>query len=149
MVAVISGRSHHMRLFPMSALDGRKTDTHKPAETKGCQTMTSGTFCQGAHMCFCVARKSQVLCYELFQSKKISHRKFQELQFQPISSGWPSSMSSFVEDSSRVPEMPLEERRSPIQDAPPTGPDTIVYGTRARGRSLCRRDLQYWISAMF
>ncbi|XP_027973173.1 serine/threonine-protein kinase MRCK alpha-like [Eumetopias jubatus] len=36
MVAVISGRSHHVQLFPMSALDGRKTDIHKLAETKGC-----------------------------------------------------------------------------------------------------------------
>ncbi|XP_027470132.1 serine/threonine-protein kinase MRCK alpha-like isoform X3 [Zalophus californianus] len=80
MVAVISGRSHHVQLFPMSALDGRKTDIHKLAETKGCQTMTSGTVCQGAHTCLCVARKSQVFCYELFQSKKISHRKFKKLQ---------------------------------------------------------------------
>ncbi|XP_032161353.1 serine/threonine-protein kinase MRCK alpha-like isoform X2 [Mustela erminea] len=87
MVAVISGRSHHVRLFPMSALDGRKTDTHKLAETKGCQTMTSGTVCQGAHTCLCVARKSQVFCYELFQSKKISHRKFKELQI-PTSVQW-------------------------------------------------------------
>ncbi|XP_070104901.1 serine/threonine-protein kinase MRCK alpha isoform X4 [Equus caballus] len=80
MVAVISGRRHHVQLFPMSALDGRKTDVHKLVETKGCQTMTSGTVCQGAHTCLCVARKSHVFCYELFQSKKISHRKFKELQ---------------------------------------------------------------------
>ncbi|VFV22467.1 serine threonine-protein kinase mrck [Lynx pardinus] len=80
MVAVIPGRSHRAQLFPMSALDGRKTDIHKLAETKGCQTMTSGTVCQGAHTCLSVARKSQVFCYELFQSKKLSHRKFKELQ---------------------------------------------------------------------
>ncbi|XP_039097446.1 serine/threonine-protein kinase MRCK alpha-like isoform X1 [Hyaena hyaena] len=86
-VAVISGRSRHVQLFPMSALDGRKTDIHKLEETKGCQTMTSGTVCQGAHTCLCVARKSQVFCYELFQSKEISHRKFKELQI-PTSVQW-------------------------------------------------------------
>ncbi|XP_057404352.1 serine/threonine-protein kinase MRCK alpha-like [Balaenoptera acutorostrata] len=87
MVAVISGRSHHVQLFPMSALDGRKTDIHKLAETKGCQTVTSGTVCQGAHTCLCVARKSQIFCYKLFQSKKISHRKFKELQI-PTNVQW-------------------------------------------------------------
>ena len=93
MVAVISGRSHHVQLFPMLALDGRKTDIHKLAETKGCHTMTSGTVCQGAHTCLCVARKSQVFCYELFQSKKISHRKFKELQI-PANVQWMSSAST-------------------------------------------------------
>ncbi|XP_037654369.1 serine/threonine-protein kinase MRCK alpha-like isoform X2 [Choloepus didactylus] len=79
MAAVISGRNHHVHLFPMLALDGRKTDIHKLAETKGCQTMASGTVCHGAYTCLCVARKSQVLCYELFPSKQISHRKFKEI----------------------------------------------------------------------
>ncbi|KAB0352161.1 hypothetical protein FD754_017018 [Muntiacus muntjak] len=87
MVAVISGRSHHVQLFPMSVLDGGKTDSHKLVETKGCHTMTSGTVCQGAHTCLCVARKSQVFCYELFQSNKISHRKFKELQI-PTTVQW-------------------------------------------------------------
>ncbi|VTJ89662.1 Hypothetical predicted protein, partial [Marmota monax] len=64
----------------MSALDGRKMSVHKLVETKGCQAMTSGTVCQGARTCLCVARKSQVLCFELFQGKKISHRQFKEVQ---------------------------------------------------------------------
>lgn len=92
MVAVISRRSYHVQLLPMSALDGRKTDIHKLAETKGCETMISGTVCQGAHTCLCVARKSQIFCYELFQSKKISHRKFKELQI-PTNVQWMSIFS--------------------------------------------------------
>ncbi|KAG8525131.1 Serine/threonine-protein kinase MRCK alpha, partial [Galemys pyrenaicus] len=92
MVAVISGRSHHVQLLPMSALDGRKADVHKLAETKGCQTMTAGPVCQGAHTCLCVARKCRVFCYELFQSKKISHRKFKELQI-PTNVQWMSIFS--------------------------------------------------------
>lgn len=87
MVAVISGRSHHVQLFPMSVLDGEKTDSHRLAETKGCHTMTSGTVCQGAHTCLCVARKSQVFCYELFQSNTISHKKFKQLQI-PTTVQW-------------------------------------------------------------
>lgn len=79
LVAVISGRNRHVRLFPMSALDGRETDFYKLAETKGCQTITSGKVHHGALTCLCVAMKRQVLCYELFQSK-MRHRKFKEIQ---------------------------------------------------------------------
>ncbi|XP_012586403.1 PREDICTED: serine/threonine-protein kinase MRCK alpha isoform X10 [Condylura cristata] len=79
LVAVISGRNRHVRLFPMSALDGRETDFYKLAETKGCQTITSGKVHHGALTCLCVAMKRQVLCYELFQSKT-RHRKFKEIQ---------------------------------------------------------------------
>uniref|UniRef100_A0A8D1XKX8 Serine/threonine-protein kinase MRCK alpha n=1 Tax=Sus scrofa TaxID=9823 RepID=A0A8D1XKX8_PIG len=79
LVAVISGRNRHVRLFPMSALDGRETDFYKLAETKGCQTITSGRVRHGALTCLCVAMKRQVLCYELFQSKT-RHRKFKEIQ---------------------------------------------------------------------
>ncbi|XP_010640955.1 serine/threonine-protein kinase MRCK alpha isoform X20 [Fukomys damarensis] len=79
LVAVISGRNRHVRLFPMSALDGRETDFYKLAETKGCQTVTSGKVRHGALTCLCVAMKRQVLCYELFQSKN-RHRKFKEIQ---------------------------------------------------------------------
>nr|XP_045013743.1 serine/threonine-protein kinase MRCK alpha isoform X8 [Jaculus jaculus] len=79
LVAVISGRNRHVRLFPMSTLDGRETDFYKLAETKGCQTITSGKVRHGALTCLCVAMKRQVLCYELFQSKT-RHRKFKEIQ---------------------------------------------------------------------
>ncbi|XP_072867570.1 serine/threonine-protein kinase MRCK alpha isoform X9 [Chlorocebus sabaeus] len=79
LVAVISGRNRHVRLFPLSALDGRETDFYKLAETKGCQTITSGKVHHGALTCLCVAMKRQVLCYELFQSKT-RHRKFKEIQ---------------------------------------------------------------------
>nr|XP_005541087.2 serine/threonine-protein kinase MRCK alpha isoform X6 [Macaca fascicularis] len=79
LVAVISGRNRHVRLFPLSALDGRETDFYKLAETKGCQTITSGKVRHGALTCLCVAMKRQVLCYELFQSKT-RHRKFKEIQ---------------------------------------------------------------------
>ncbi|XP_036057703.1 serine/threonine-protein kinase MRCK alpha isoform X18 [Onychomys torridus] len=79
LVAVISGRNRHVRLFPMSALDGRETDFYKLAETKGCQTITAGKVRHGALSCLCVAMKRQVFCYELFQSKT-RHRKFKEIQ---------------------------------------------------------------------
>uniref|UniRef100_A0A452UFF7 Serine/threonine-protein kinase MRCK alpha n=1 Tax=Ursus maritimus TaxID=29073 RepID=A0A452UFF7_URSMA len=58
LVAVISGRNRHVRLFPMSALDGRETDFYKLAETKGCQSITSGKVCHGSLTCLCVAMKS-------------------------------------------------------------------------------------------
>uniref|UniRef100_A0AAR2J372 Serine/threonine-protein kinase MRCK alpha n=1 Tax=Pygocentrus nattereri TaxID=42514 RepID=A0AAR2J372_PYGNA len=79
LLAVISGRNRHVRLFPMAALDDRDTDFYKLPETKGCQTLFSGTIRHGALTCLCVAMKRQVICYELNKSKT-RHRKLRELQ---------------------------------------------------------------------
>ncbi|NXQ42940.1 MRCKA kinase, partial [Catharus fuscescens] len=81
LIAVISGRNRHVRLFPMAALDGRETEFHKLAETKGCQSIVSGHVRHGALTCLCVAMKRQVLCYELNQSK-MRHKKIKEIQVQ-------------------------------------------------------------------
>ncbi|XP_014123617.1 serine/threonine-protein kinase MRCK alpha isoform X8 [Zonotrichia albicollis] len=81
LIAVISGRNRHVRLFPMAALDGRETDFYKLAETKGCQAVVSGHVRHGALTCLCVAMKRQVLCYELNQSKT-RHKKIKEIQVQ-------------------------------------------------------------------
>ncbi|NXG54115.1 MRCKA kinase, partial [Hemiprocne comata] len=81
LIAVISGRNRHVRLFPMVALDGRETEFYKLAETKGCQSIVSGHMCRGALTCLCVAMKRQVLCYELNQSKT-RHKKIKEIQVQ-------------------------------------------------------------------
>lgn len=81
LIAVISGRNRHVRLFPMTALDGRETEFYKLAETKGCQSIVSGHMRHGALTCLCVAMKRQVLCYELNQSKT-RHKKIKEIQVQ-------------------------------------------------------------------
>uniref|UniRef100_A0A8C9G6I9 non-specific serine/threonine protein kinase n=1 Tax=Pavo cristatus TaxID=9049 RepID=A0A8C9G6I9_PAVCR len=81
LIAVISGRNRHVRLFPMTALDGRETEFYKLAETKGCQSIISGHVRHGALTCLCVAMKRQVLCYELNQSKT-RHKKIKEIQVQ-------------------------------------------------------------------
>ncbi|XP_065595749.1 serine/threonine-protein kinase MRCK alpha isoform X5 [Cyrtonyx montezumae] len=81
LIAVISGRNRHVRLFPMTALDGRETEFYKLAETKGCQSIVSGHVRHGALTCLCVAMKRQVLCYELSQSKT-RHKKIKEIQVQ-------------------------------------------------------------------
>ncbi|KAM5302283.1 serine/threonine-protein kinase MRCK alpha isoform 7-T8 [Glossophaga mutica] len=94
LVAVISGRNRHVRLFPVSALDGRETEFYKLAETKGCQTITSGKVRHGAVTCLCVAMKRQVLCYELFQSKT-RHRKFKEIQV-PYNVQWMAVFSEHL-----------------------------------------------------
>ncbi|XP_036994714.2 serine/threonine-protein kinase MRCK alpha isoform X2 [Artibeus jamaicensis] len=94
LVAVISGRNRHVRLFPVSALDGRETEFHKLAETKGCQTITSGKVRHGAVTCLCVAMKRQVLCYELLQSKT-RHRKFKEIQV-PYNVQWMAVFSEHL-----------------------------------------------------
>ncbi|XP_039604147.1 serine/threonine-protein kinase MRCK alpha-like isoform X2 [Polypterus senegalus] len=79
LIAVISGRNRHVRLYPISALDGREAEFYKLAETKGCQTIISGQVRHGAMTCLCVAMKRQVICYELNQSKT-RHKKIKDIQ---------------------------------------------------------------------
>ncbi|XP_047429682.1 serine/threonine-protein kinase MRCK alpha isoform X8 [Mugil cephalus] len=79
LLAVISGRNRHVRLFPTQALDGRETESYKLAETKGCQTIVSGPVRSGSLTCLCVAMKRQIICYEVNKSKQ-RHRRLRELQ---------------------------------------------------------------------
>ncbi|KAJ0027029.1 hypothetical protein NQD34_018029 [Periophthalmus magnuspinnatus] len=79
LLAVISGRNRHVRLFPTQALDGRETDSFKLAETKGCTSVVSGPVRNGALTCLCVAMKRQIICYEVNKSK-MRHRRLRELQ---------------------------------------------------------------------
>lgn len=65
LLAVISGRNRHVRLFPTQALDGRETESYKLVETKGCQNIVSGTVRSGTLTCLCVAVKRQIICYEV------------------------------------------------------------------------------------
>lgn len=68
LLAVISGRNRHVRLFPTQALDGRETESYKLPETKGCQTIVSGLVRNGSLTCLCVAMKRQIICYEVERS---------------------------------------------------------------------------------
>uniref|UniRef100_A0AAQ4PA12 Serine/threonine-protein kinase MRCK alpha n=1 Tax=Gasterosteus aculeatus aculeatus TaxID=481459 RepID=A0AAQ4PA12_GASAC len=79
LLAVISGRNRHVRLFPTQALDGRETDSYKLAETRGCQSIVSGPVRGGSLTCLCVAMKRQVICYEVNKSKG-RHRRLREVQ---------------------------------------------------------------------
>ncbi|TSO25170.1 Serine/threonine-protein kinase MRCK alpha [Bagarius yarrelli] len=83
LLAVISGRNRHVRLFSMAALDDRDSDFYKLPETKGCQTLVSGTVKHGARPCLCVAMKRQVICYELNRGKT-RYRKLRELQIPGV-----------------------------------------------------------------
>ncbi|XP_039537681.1 serine/threonine-protein kinase MRCK alpha-like isoform X2 [Pimephales promelas] len=80
LIAVISGRNGHVRLYPMTALDDRDAEFCKIAETKGCQTLVSGTIRHGSHTWLFVAMKKpdKVIIYELIKSKTC-HRKLREI----------------------------------------------------------------------
>ncbi|XP_038164460.1 serine/threonine-protein kinase MRCK alpha isoform X5 [Cyprinodon tularosa] len=79
LLAVISGRNRHVRLFPTQALDGRETESNKLAETKNCQSVVSGPVRNGTLTCLCVAMKSKIICYEVNKGKS-RHRVLRELQ---------------------------------------------------------------------
>ncbi|KAM3861663.1 serine/threonine-protein kinase MRCK alpha [Diretmus argenteus] len=91
LLAVISGRNRHVRLFPTQALDGRETDSYKLAETKGCQAIVSGPVRNGSLTCLCVAMKRQIICYEVNKSKG-RHRRVRDLQ-APGSVQWMGLLS--------------------------------------------------------
>ncbi|XP_067312088.1 serine/threonine-protein kinase MRCK alpha isoform X9 [Pseudorasbora parva] len=80
LIAVISGRNGHVRLYPMTALDDRDAEFCKIAETKGCQTLVSGTIRQGTLTCLFVAMKKtdKVIIYELNKSKT-RHRRLRDI----------------------------------------------------------------------
>ncbi|XP_026085925.1 serine/threonine-protein kinase MRCK alpha-like isoform X7 [Carassius auratus] len=80
LIAVISGRNGHVRLYPMAALDDREADFHKIAETKGCQTLVSGTIRQGSltYLFVYMKKPDKVMIYELNKSKT-RHRKLWDI----------------------------------------------------------------------
>lgn len=80
LIAVISGKNGHVRLYPMTALGDREIDFNKIAETKGCQSVLSGTLRHGSLTCLFVAMKKpdKVIIYELNRSKT-RHRKVRDI----------------------------------------------------------------------
>ncbi|MFT7813008.1 serine/threonine-protein kinase MRCK alpha-like isoform X3 [Arapaima gigas] len=79
LLAVISGRNRHVRLFPLAALSGHESDFYKLPETKGCLALVSGRPRTGGPTCLCVAVKRQVICYEVSRGKA-RPRKLREVQ---------------------------------------------------------------------
>uniref|UniRef100_A0A7N6A907 non-specific serine/threonine protein kinase n=1 Tax=Anabas testudineus TaxID=64144 RepID=A0A7N6A907_ANATE len=79
LLAVISGRNRHARLFPTQALDGRETESYKLPDTKNCNNIVSGTVRNGSLTCLCVAMKRQIITFEVNKSKT-HHRRLRELQ---------------------------------------------------------------------
>ncbi|XP_071794015.1 serine/threonine-protein kinase MRCK alpha-like [Asterias amurensis] len=77
LIVVISGRSRHLRLFPILALN-QEVATIKVEEPKGSTLFTTGTIRQGSTMCMCVAMKRHVIVYE-FNRTKQRHKKVKEL----------------------------------------------------------------------
>uniref|UniRef100_A0A8C2C6D7 non-specific serine/threonine protein kinase n=1 Tax=Cyprinus carpio TaxID=7962 RepID=A0A8C2C6D7_CYPCA len=88
LIAVISGRNGHVRLYPMTALDDREANFHKIAETKGCQALVSGTIRQGSltYLFVYMKKPDKVMIYELNKSKT-RHRKLRDI-FIPGSVQW-------------------------------------------------------------
>ncbi|XP_041043203.1 serine/threonine-protein kinase MRCK alpha-like [Carcharodon carcharias] len=136
LIAVISGRNRHVRLFPTSALDGREGDFFKLVETKGCQTLVSGSMRHGAATCLCVAMKRQVQCYELNQIKT-RHKKFKEIQV-PGNVQWMAVFSErlLVGYQSGFAKYPLQGDGGPISLLHPDDP-TLSFITQQPNDAIC------------
>ncbi|XP_078069650.1 serine/threonine-protein kinase MRCK alpha-like [Mustelus asterias] len=136
LIAVISGRNRHVRLFPTSALDGREGDFFKLVETKGCQTLVSGSMRHGAATCLCVAMKRQVQCYELNQSKT-RHKKFKEIQV-PGNVQWMAIFSErlLVGYQSGFAKYPLQGDGGPISLLHPDD-HTLSFITQQPNDAIC------------
>lgn len=80
LIVLICGRNRHVHLYPWAAFDGPETTFDiKLAETKGCQTMVTGSLRHGVVSCLFVAVKRQILCYETSRTKPY-YKRFHELQ---------------------------------------------------------------------
>ncbi|XP_072346526.1 serine/threonine-protein kinase MRCK beta isoform X1 [Scyliorhinus torazame] len=80
LIVLICGRNRHVHFYPWAAFDGPETTFDiKLTETKGCQTMVSGSLRQGIVSALFVAVKRQVLCYETSRTKPY-YKKFNEIQ---------------------------------------------------------------------
>ncbi|XP_062903719.1 serine/threonine-protein kinase MRCK beta [Mobula hypostoma] len=80
LIVLICGRNKHVHFYPWAAFDGPETTFDvKLAETKGCQTMVTGSLRQSVVSCLFVAVKRQILCYETSRTKPY-YKKFNEIQ---------------------------------------------------------------------
>ncbi|XP_059838681.1 serine/threonine-protein kinase MRCK alpha-like isoform X5 [Hypanus sabinus] len=136
LIAVISGRNRHVRLFPTTALDGREGDFFKLVETKGCQTLVSGLMRHGTATCLCVAMKRQVQCYELNQSKT-RHKKFKEIQV-PGNVQWMAIFSEclLVGYQSGFAKYPLQGDGCPVSLLHPDD-HTLSFITQQPNDAIC------------
>ncbi|XP_072104273.1 serine/threonine-protein kinase MRCK alpha-like isoform X3 [Mobula birostris] len=136
LIAVISGRNRHVRLFPTTALDGREGDFFKLVETKGCQTLVSGLMRHGTTTCLCVAMKRQVQCYELNQSKT-RHKKFKEIQV-PGNVQWMAVFSEclLVGYQSGFAKYPLQGDGGPVSLLHPDD-HTLSFITQQPNDAIC------------
>ncbi|XP_062896663.1 serine/threonine-protein kinase MRCK alpha-like isoform X7 [Mobula hypostoma] len=136
LIAVISGRNRHVRLFPTTALDGREGDFFKLVETKGCQTLVSGLMRHGTTTCLCVAMKRQVQCYELNQSKT-RHKKFKEIQV-PGNVQWMAVFSEclLVGYQSGFVKYPLQGDGGPVSLLHPDD-HTLSFITQQPNDAIC------------
>ncbi|XP_072424654.1 serine/threonine-protein kinase MRCK beta isoform X1 [Chiloscyllium punctatum] len=80
LIVLICGRNRHVHFYPWAAFDGPETTFDiKLTETKGCQTMVSGSLRQGIVSALFVAVKRQILCYEISRTKPY-YKKVNEIQ---------------------------------------------------------------------
>ncbi|CAH1790920.1 unnamed protein product [Owenia fusiformis] len=78
LVAVISGKQRHVRLYPVAAVDGYEVESVKLMDSKGTSTFCWGLVRQGSSVCLCAAIKKTVLVFELTRTKQ-RHRKIKEI----------------------------------------------------------------------
>ena len=82
LLVVLSGRGRHVRLYPLSVVDGHDIEPIKIGDSKGCLFFTTGTIRQGSCTCLCIATKKNGILYELNRTKT-RFRKMRDFQF-----GW-------------------------------------------------------------
>ncbi|XP_062523382.1 uncharacterized protein LOC134198062 isoform X2 [Corticium candelabrum] len=81
LIAVLSGRQKHVRLYPLPALDGQQLEgVVEVQESKGAQVFAWGSIRVSALNGLCVAVKKKVYVYELYNTLK--HKKIKEIVTQ-------------------------------------------------------------------
>ncbi|XP_061097663.1 serine/threonine-protein kinase MRCK beta-like isoform X2 [Conger conger] len=129
LVALVCGRTRHVHLQPLAALDGAEPafDVKLP-DTKGCQALAVGAPRPGLPSCLLAGVKRQVQCYEV-SSAKPHHRKVWDVQAPGVVQwlgflrgrvcvGYPSGFAL----------LSLQGESSPVSLVSPTDPSLAFLG---------------------
>jgi len=80
LLIVLAGKQRHIRLYPLTVVEGHEIDPVKLPDSKGALSFTTGSIRQGSCTCLCVAQKKNAVLYELNRTKT-RYRKLKDVPF--------------------------------------------------------------------
>ncbi|XP_057303802.1 serine/threonine-protein kinase MRCK alpha-like [Hydractinia symbiolongicarpus] len=80
LLIVLGGKQRHIRLYPLSVVEGHEIEPIKIPESKGALSFATGSIRNGSCTCLCVGQKKSAMLYELNRTKN-RYRKIRDVPF--------------------------------------------------------------------